>query len=119
MVWEQDHRIPYFCFAYIMKEKLVIVPTYNEAENIEELVADVMALDYPFDMLVVDDDSPDGTAQLVEALQTKYKDRLHLLKRQKKKAWVLLMLRHFDGHWIEIISIYLKWMLIFLMTLMT
>ena len=86
MVWEQDHRIPYFCFAYIMKEKLVIVPTYNEAENIEELVADVMALDYPFDMLVVDDDSPDGTAQLVEALQTKYKDRLHLLKRQKKEG---------------------------------
>ncbi|MGB0173380.1 MAG: glycosyltransferase, partial [Flavobacteriaceae bacterium] len=52
-----------------MKEKLVIVPTYNEAENIEELVGVVMALDYPFDMLVVDDDSPDGTAQLVEALQ--------------------------------------------------
>ena len=69
-----------------MKEKLVIVPTYNEAENIGELVADVMALDYPFDMLVVDDDSPDGTAQLVEALQTKYKDRLHLLKRQKKEG---------------------------------
>ena len=86
MVWEQDRRIPYFCFAYIMKEKLVIVPTYNEAENIEELVADVMALDYPFDMLVVDDDSPDGTAQLVEALQPKYKDRLHLLKRPTKEG---------------------------------
>ena len=69
-----------------MKEKLVIVPTYNEAENIEELVADVMALNYPFDMLVVDDDSPDGTAQLVEALQTKYKDRLHLLRRQNKEG---------------------------------
>ena len=86
MVWEQDRRIPYFCFAYIMKEKLVIVPTYNEAENIEELVAVVMALDYPFDMLVVDDDSPDGTAKLVEALQPKYKDRLHLLKRPTKEG---------------------------------
>ena len=71
-----------------------------------------MALDYPFDMLVVDDDSPDGTAQLVEALQTNTKT-VYTWKRQKKKAWVLLMLRHFDGHWIEIISIYLKWMLIF------
>ena len=58
-------------FCDIMKEKLVIVPTYNEAENIEELVGVVMALDCPFDMLVVDDDSPDGTAQLVEALQPK------------------------------------------------
>ena len=86
MVWEQDRRIPYFCFAYIMKEKLVIVPTYNEAENIEELVAVVMALDYPFDIPVVDDDSPDGTAQLVEALQPKYKDRLHLLKRPTKEG---------------------------------
>ena len=87
MVWEQDRRIPLLLFCDIMKEKLVIVPTYNEAENIEELVGVVMALDCPFDMLVVDDDSPDGTAQLVEALQPKYKDRLHLLKRPTKEGF--------------------------------
>jgi dolichol-phosphate mannosyltransferase len=86
MVWEQDRRIPYFCLSDVMKKKLVIVPTYNEADNIAELVAVVMTLDMPFDMLVVDDDSPDGTAQLVEELLPKYKARLHLLKRPIKEG---------------------------------
>ena len=63
-----------------MKKNLVIVPTYNEAENIEELVSAVMGLECPFDMLVVDDNSPDGTAGLVEALQLKFQGRLLLLK---------------------------------------
>ena len=57
-----------------MKKSLVIVPTYNESENIEELVAAVMRLEQPFDMLVVDDNSLDGTARLAEALQPKYQD---------------------------------------------
>ena len=69
-----------------MKKSLVIVPTYNESENIEELVAAVMRLEQPFDMLVVDDNSPDGTARLVEALQPKYQDSLHLLKRPIKEG---------------------------------
>ena len=69
-----------------MKKSLVIVPTYNEAENIEELVATVMRLEQSFDMLVVDDNSPDGTARLVEALQPKYQDSLHLLKRPTKEG---------------------------------
>ena len=69
-----------------MKKNLVIVPTYNEAENIEELVSAVMELEYPFDMLVVDDNSPDGTAGLVEALQLKFQDRLHLLNRPCKEG---------------------------------
>ncbi|MGB2555228.1 MAG: polyprenol monophosphomannose synthase, partial [Flavobacteriaceae bacterium] len=64
----------------------VIVPTYNEAENIEELIPTVMGLDRPFDMLVVDDNSPDGTAGLVEALQSKFQGRLHLLKRPNKEG---------------------------------
>ena len=69
-----------------MKKNLVIVPTYNEAENIEELVFAVMGLECPFDMLVVDDNSPDGTAGLVEALQLKFQGRLHLLKRPFKEG---------------------------------
>ena len=69
-----------------MKKNLVIVPTYNEAENIEELVSAVMGLECPFDMLVVDDNSPDGTAGLVEALQLKFQGRLHLLKRPFKEG---------------------------------
>ena len=69
-----------------MKKNLVIVPTYNEAENIEELVSAVMGLKYPFDILVVDDNSPDGTAGLVEALQLKFHGCLHLLKRPRKEG---------------------------------
>jgi len=83
---EQDHRISYFCIESVMKKNLVIVPTYNEAENIEELIASVMDLAYPFDMLVVDDNSPDGTARLAEALQPKFQARLHLLKRPNKEG---------------------------------
>ena len=86
MAGEQDRRIPYFCFESIMKKNLVIVPTFNEAENIEELVPVVMGLERPFDMLVVDDNSPDGTAGLVEALQPKFQGRLHLLKRPNKEG---------------------------------
>ena len=78
MAGEQDHRISYFCIESVMKKNLVIVPTFNEAENIEELIPTVMGLDRPFDMLVVDDNSPDGTAGLVEALQPKFQCRLHL-----------------------------------------
>ena len=86
MAGEQDHRISYFCIESVMKKNLVIVPTFNEAENIEELIPTVMGLDRPFDMLVVDDNSPDGTAGLVEALQPKFQGRLHLLKRPNKEG---------------------------------
>ncbi|CAG0900190.1 unnamed protein product [Cyprideis torosa] len=68
-----------------MKSKnLVIVPTYNEIGNIEEMVDVVMGLDTPFDLLVVDDNSPDGTSDKVVELQLKYPDKLHLIKREGK-----------------------------------
>ena len=67
-------------------KSLVIVPTYNEAENIQELVAAVIGLECPFDILVVDDNSPDGTAGLVEALQLKFQNSLYLIKRPKKEG---------------------------------
>ena len=86
MAGEQDHRISYFCIESVLKKNLVIVPTFNESENIEELILSVMGLDRPFDMLVVDDNSPDGTAGLVEALQPKFQGRLHLLKRPNKEG---------------------------------
>ena len=86
MTGEQERRIPYFCIESIMKKNLVIVPTFNEAENIEELILSVMGLEHPFDMLVVDDNSPDGTSKLVEVLQPKFQGRLHLLKRPNKEG---------------------------------
>ncbi len=64
-------------------EKLVIIPTYNERENIEPMLEKLLALPHGLDVLVVDDHSPDGTAALVEAWQAK-SDRVHLLKRPGK-----------------------------------
>ena len=67
-----------------MSERLVIVPTYNEIENIGKIVEAVMGLQAATDLLVVDDRSPDGTGQRIMELQTKYGDRLHLLERPGK-----------------------------------
>ena len=65
---------------------IVIIPTYNECENIKRMLETVMSLEETFDVLVVDDNSPDKTAQKVEALQTTYKERLFLLKRIGKQG---------------------------------
>ncbi len=67
-----------------MNESLVIIPTYNERENIEAIVRKVMSLDHPFHLLVIDDNSPDGTANIVRDLQPEYPDRLHLETRTGK-----------------------------------
>ncbi len=64
---------------------LVIIPTYNERENVENIVRAVFALSDPFDVLIVDDDSPDGTANIVRTLQqNEFKGELHLLQRTGK-----------------------------------
>ncbi len=65
---------------------IVIIPTYNERENIEAIIRAVFSQGEPFHILVVDDGSPDGTAQIVQDLQhTKlFGDRLHLLERRGK-----------------------------------
>jgi len=69
-----------------MSDCLVIIPTFNEKENIEAIIAEVFSLKHEFHVLVVDDNSPDGTADLVQALQAEFKDNLHLLKRPNKKG---------------------------------
>lgn len=66
-----------------MPKTLVITPTYNEAENIEKLITAVLSQDSNIEMLVVDDNSPDGTADIVEKLQ-KENPRIHLIKRVSK-----------------------------------
>ena len=65
-------------------KKLVIIPTYNECENIARIVERVMGLDELFDILIVDDGSPDGTAGIVRGLQAEFNGRLHLLERSGK-----------------------------------
>lgn len=67
-----------------MSKGVVIIPTYNEIENIESIVRAVFALATPFHVLIVDDNSPDGTAQKVEELQREFPGQLHLEKRAKK-----------------------------------
>jgi dolichol-phosphate mannosyltransferase len=67
-----------------MNECLVVIPTYNEIENIEDLVHHVMRLQAPIDLLIVDDSSPDGTAEAVRKLQVEFPERLHLEVRQGK-----------------------------------
>ncbi len=67
-----------------MQKRLVIIPTYNEIENIEKVLTNVFAQDVSFNVLVVDDSSPDGTAAKVRQLKNKYKDRLFLLERKEK-----------------------------------
>lgn len=65
-------------------DSVVIIPTYNEKENIENIINAVFALPVMFDVLIIDDNSPDGTAAIVERMQKQWDDRLHLLKRSGK-----------------------------------
>lgn len=67
-----------------MKDAIVIIPTYNEIENIEAIIIAVFAQDKAFDILVVDDNSPDLTAEKVKFLQEEFPDRLFLLQRKNK-----------------------------------
>ncbi len=64
--------------------KLVIIPTYNEIENISRMIDTVMSLAGDFDMLVIDDGSPDGTAEVVERRQKEFSERLFMIRRVGK-----------------------------------
>lgn len=67
-----------------MTDSIVIIPTYNEKENIENIIRAVVALSKPFDILVIDDGSPDGTANIVKELMQEFPQRLFLVERQGK-----------------------------------
>ena len=67
-----------------MEKKLVIIPTYNEIENIAKIIKAVFAIPGGYHILVIDDGSPDGTAAAVKALQPVYPERLHLVERSGK-----------------------------------
>ncbi|MDZ7934830.1 MAG: polyprenol monophosphomannose synthase [Emticicia sp.] len=67
-----------------MKENLVIIPTYNEIENIEAIIRKVMSLSEAFDVLILDDGSPDGTGKKVKELQNEFTESLHLIERSGK-----------------------------------
>jgi len=69
-----------------MSDTLVIIPTYNEKENIEAIIKTVFEQDKKFHILVVDDNSPDGTAAIVDDLILRYSDRLFIEKRAGKNG---------------------------------
>lgn len=69
-----------------MQSKLVIIPTYNECENISKMIDKVFSLAGDFSLLVVDDGSPDGTAAIVRRRQAEFPDRLHLIERSGKSG---------------------------------
>jgi dolichol-phosphate mannosyltransferase len=69
-----------------MAQYLVIIPTYNEIENIEAMVRKVFSLSKPFDLLIVDDGSPDGTGAKVKELQLEFPGRLHIEERSGKQG---------------------------------
>lgn len=67
-----------------MDKKIVIIPTYNEKENIEKIIRAVFGLEGDFNILVIEDGSPDGTAGIVKRLQTEFPDRLFMIERKGK-----------------------------------
>ena len=81
---ESNFDILNFESLLIVPRNLVIIPTYNEKENIVKIIDAVFSLEMPFHILVVDDGSPDGTAQLVKQQQAYYPDSLHIMERTGK-----------------------------------
>lgn len=66
------------------ERKIVIIPTYNEKENIERIIRKVFSLEGGYEILIIDDGSPDGTAAIVKSLQPEFPDRLNIIERAGK-----------------------------------
>ena len=67
-------------------DSVVIIPTYNEKENVAAIIEAVFGLPREFDVLIIDDNSPDGTAAIVKDLRKKYAGRLHAVERAGKQG---------------------------------
>lgn len=67
-----------------VSDAVVIIPTYNEKENVAAIIEAVLALPHQFDVLIIDDNSPDGTASIVKSKQAEHPGRVHLVERSGK-----------------------------------
>ena len=70
----------------VKSDGVVIIPTYNEKENIENIICKVPSWEHAFDILVIDDGSPDGTADIVKRLMTEFTGRLFIIERSGKQG---------------------------------
>ena len=75
--------------------KLIVIPTYNEIDNISAMIDKVFSLEEEFELLVIDDGSPDGTADVVKRRQAEFPERLHLIQREGKLGLGTAYLRAF------------------------
>ncbi len=80
-----------------MSDSIVIIPTYNEKENIEKIIRKVFSFEKEFHVLIVDDGSPDGTGDIVKKLQTEYSNRLFIIERKGKLGLGTAYIKGF--HW--------------------
>lgn len=81
----------------VVHRNLILIPTYNEKENVERMIRKVFSLPTPFEILIIDDNSPDQTATIVDGLIPEFPDRLHILKRAGKEGLGKAYLAGF--HW--------------------
>jgi glycosyltransferase involved in cell wall biosynthesis len=72
-----------------MSDSLIIIPTYNEKENIGRMLHTVMNLPHPFHVLIVDDNSKDGTSQIVKNIQREFPDRIFMEERAGKVGYCI------------------------------
>ena len=86
-------------------DSIIIIPTYNEKENIENIIRAVFGLEKFFHILIIEDNSPDGTATIVRKLQTEFPDRLFMIERKGKLGLGTAYIAGFN------MILYLKWML--------
>lgn len=90
-------------------DSIVIIPTYNERENIENIIRAVFGLPKVFHILVIEDGSPDGTATIVKTLQQEFPERLFMIERKGKLGLGTAYITGFNGHWNIHTNISLRW----------
>ena len=95
-----------------MSNALVIIPTYNEIENMSKMLDTIMNLNEGFDVLIVDDGSPDGTAQVVREKMDAYSGYIHLEERTGKLGLGTAYIHGFKWLWLGVTSIFLRWTVI-------
>lgn len=93
-----------------LSDSIVIIPTYNERENIENIIRAVFGLDKVFHILVIEDGSPDGTASIVKTLQQEFPERLFIIERKGKLGLGTAYIAGSGGRWSTHTNISSRWM---------